>query len=196
MLTRKKITLLTAEADLAPLITRAQLREQQQGQDILIRAEQQAALMLAAAQQDADACRQRARQQAEQAFWQQASALLADWQQHYQQTEQAVLAVMDSVLAQALTQLLAEVPQAQRLNALLRQLLQDNAARETGTLYCALSQQAQLADWLAQHPHLRWRLQPDDGLAINSLKLVTAQGELQLDWQQAVQQLLPPEAES
>lgn len=196
MLTRKRITLLNGTDDLAPVISQAMLVIQQQGEDILRQAQQQAEAILVAAEQEAEACKLRVQQRAEQDFWQQADSLLADWRQQQQQIESEVLAVMDGVLAQALGQLLTEVPEPQRLSALLRQLLRDKMQAEQASLCCHPSQQQPIADWLATHSHLSWQLQPDETLAADSLKLVTAQGELHLDWQQAVRQLLQPQSES
>ncbi|ADP11384.1 type III secretion protein HrpE [Erwinia sp. Ejp617] len=196
MLTRKRITLLNAEADLAPVIGQAQLCIQQQGQEILEQARQQAQAMLEEAERQKEAEMLSAQQRAEQAFWQQADTLLQSWQQQYQQLEEQVLDVMDSVLTQALSQLLTEVPQTQRLAALLRQLLRAKTLAEQGSLYCHPAQQVEIADWLRSHAHLAWQLQPDESLAQDSLKLVTANGELCLDWQQAVRHLLPPQAAS
>lgn len=196
MLTRKRITLLNGTDDLAPVISQAMLVQQQQGADILQQAQQQAEQILAAAEQEAEACKRRAQQCAEQDFWQQADRLFANWQQQQQQIESEILAVLDGVLAAALGQLLTEVPEPPRLNALLRQLLRDKMQVEQASLCCHPSQQQPIADWLTLHPHLNWQLQPDDMLAADSLKLVTAQGELHLDWQQAVSQLLPPHTAS
>lgn len=195
MLTRKRISLLNGAADLAPIISQARLDIQQQGVDILQQAKRQAEQILAAAQQEAEACKLRAQQRAEEDFWQQADSLLAHWQQQQQQTESEILSVMNSVLAQALGQLLTEVPDSQRLNALLRQLLREKRQVEQGTLCCHPSQQQPIAAWLATYSHIRWQLQPDETLPLDRLKLLTTQGELHLDWQQAVRQLLLSEAE-
>ncbi|CAO95577.1 type III secretion system stator protein SctL [Erwinia tasmaniensis] len=195
MLTRKRITLLNGAADLAPVISQSQLFIQQQGQDILEQARQQAQAMRDDAERQIAADRLIAQQRAGQAFWQQADTLLHDWQQQYQQLEAQVLEVMDGVMTQALGQLLDEVPEPQRLAALLRQIMRASALDDRGSLYCHPSQQNEVADWLHLHAHLGWRLQPDGSLAVDGLKLVTANGELHLDWQQAVRQLLPTAAE-
>lgn len=195
MLTRKRITLLNGAADLAPVISHTQLCTQRQGQDILAQARQQAQAMREDAERQIAADRLIAQQRAGQEFWQQADTLLHDWQQQYQQLEARVLEVMDGVMTQALGQLLGEVPQPQRLAALLRQIMRASALDDRGSLYCHPSQQNEVADWLRLHAHLGWQLQPDESLAADSLKLVTANGELHLDWQQAVRQLLPSPAE-
>ncbi|CCG85918.1 type III secretion system stator protein SctL [Erwinia piriflorinigrans] len=195
MLTRKRITLLNGEADLAPVISQAQLTIQQQGQGILEQARQQAQAMWEDAERQIEADRLDAQQRAGQEFWQQADALLHGWQQQYQQLEAQVLEVMENVMTQALGQLLTEVPEPQRLAALLRQIMRANALEDRGSLYCHPQQQDEVADWLQRHAHLGWRLQPDESLAVDGLKLVTTNGELHLDWQQAVRQLLPSAAQ-
>lgn len=196
MLTHKRITLLNGSDDLAPIISQAMLTFQQQGEDILRQAQQQAEQILAAAEEEAIACKLRAQARAEQDFWHQADILFANWQHQQRQCESEVLAVMDSVLTLALEQLLTGIPETERLNALLRQLLRDKMQAEQASLCCHPSQQQIIADWLTTHSHLRWQLQPDETLAADNLKLLTAQGELHLDWQQAVRQLLPPDSGS
>lgn len=196
MLTRKTITLLNPGADLAPVIAQAQLLIQQQGQDVLQQARERAQALLEEAERQAEARLLCAQQGVERAFWHQAEPLLLSWQQQYQQLEAQVLEVMESVMTQALGQLLTEVPEPQRLAALLRQLLRAKTRDEQGSLCCHPAQQEAIADWLHGHPHLSWQLQPDESLAADSLKLVTAHGELHLDWQQAVHQLHLPQTES
>ncbi|WP_337013832.1 type III secretion system stator protein SctL [Pantoea sp. AS142] len=196
MLTQKKITLLNGADDLAPVISQAMLTVQQQGEDILRQAQQQAEQILTAAEEEAVACKLRTQARAEQDFWHQADRLFAHWQQQQRQTESEVLAVMDNVLTLALEQLLTEIPEPQRLSALLRQLLRDKMRAEQASLCCHPSQQQPITEWLATHTHLSWQLQPDETLAVDNLKLITAQGELHLNWQQAVSQLLPSESGS
>lgn len=192
MLTRKRIVLLNGDADLAPIISREQLKEHQQAQNILAQAERKAQMILDDADQQRQAQWMASRQQAELAFWQQADPVLAAWQQQYQRLEAQVVEVMDAVLVQALEQLVGEVPEPARLTALLRQLLRVKSADELGDLYCHPLQHEQIATWLEQRPHLAWQLYVDEALPTTCLKLLTAHGELHLDWQQAVQRLNPP----
>jgi type III secretion protein L len=195
MLTRKSITLLNGTADLAPVISRNQLAMQQQAEAILQQAQQQAAKIVAAAEQEAEAATLGIRQRAEEVFWAQADKMFTDWKQQQQQMESDVLLVMDSVLALALEQLLTEVPEPQRLSALLRLLLREKTQANQACLSCHPSQQQWVAAWLETYPHLSWQLQPDENLPPDSLKLVTTQGELSLDWQQATRLLQPSQAQ-
>ncbi|MEN0616089.1 type III secretion system stator protein SctL [Klebsiella indica] len=191
MLTQKRITLLNGDTDLAPIITRAQLRLQQQGQTLLVQAQQQAQALLMTAEQEREQQREAVRQQVERDFWQQADAMLHALQQQYQQLESQALVVMEVVVSQAIGQLLEQVPEHARMTALLRQLLRAQTVDAQGELYCHPDQRQVVADWLASQPHLCWRLQTDNALPIDKLKLTTTQGELHLDWRQAVQRLLP-----
>lgn len=189
MLTAKQISLLQGVDDLAMVIDRQQLQRQQQAADVLAQAQQQAAALLEQARQQCAALQLEARQQAEQRFWQQADEILQAWRRHYQQLEEQVTDVMTTVVTQALAQLLTEAAEPERITALLRQLLRAKSVEEQGTLYCHPPQQSQIAQWLQQHPQLAWRLTPEASRPGDSLRLVTSQGELHLDWQQAVQQL-------
>lgn len=189
MLTAKQISLLQGVDDLAVVIDRQQLQRQQHAADVLAQAQQQAAALLEQARQQCAAIQLEARQQAEQRFWQQADEILQAWRRHYQQLEEQVTDVMTTVVTQALAQLLTEAAEPERITALLRQLLCAKSVEEQGTLYCHPPQQSQIAQWLQQHPQLAWRLTPEASRPADSLRLVTSQGELHLDWQQAVQQL-------
>ncbi|PXV73950.1 type III secretion system stator protein SctL [Pantoea sp. PNA 03-3] len=191
MLIRRHIDLVNGKDDLAPVISRHQLAVQVQARTIIQEAHQRAEKIISAAEQEAEASSLLVRQRAEEAFWERADTMFMHWQKQQQQWESDVLSVMDVVLEQALEQLLTEVPESQRLQGLLRQLLLEKTQTDKATLCCHPSQQASIATMLENYSHLNWQLQPEESLPPDSLKLVTPQGELYLDWQLASQQLKP-----
>ncbi|URQ61351.1 type III secretion system stator protein SctL [Pantoea alhagi] len=178
------------------LLNREALALQQQAQQIRVAAEQEAQRLLDEAHQQAQQIQQQAqaesdalleKQQAH--FWQQAQMLFDDWHEQRETQQQQVVSLASQLLAQALAHCLAEVPSEQRLQALLTQLMNRLPSETQATLYCAPCRQAPLAAWLSARPALRWQLTPDEGLEIDALRLVTAQGELQISWQAFCQSL-------
>ena len=167
-----------------------------QAADVLARAQQQAEAILTDARTRADAERAESRRQLEDQFWQQAHGLLSDWQQQREQDEVQLIDLAGKVLNEALQQVLGEVDDARRFDALLRQLLRHYPRQQQATLFCASGQEAALTAWLASQPQLAWTLCGDSTLANDSLRLTTAQGELLIDWATLRRSLLPPPSDA
>lgn len=194
----KKLRVLSApHAAVEPLLSREMLAEHQQALDLLQTAEQQAqarlalaeeeaAQLLAAAQERADA----AIAEEQQAFIARTEQFFADWQQARQAWQEALLPRAEALLRQAMGQLLAELPDDARLNAMLLQLQQAQGRQVAATLSCAPASQQQISIWLKQHP-LDWELVSDSSLGDDTLRLTTDNGELLLSWDQVCTALIP-----
>lgn len=199
----RKITLLNSPLPSAQrILTRAALAEHQQALSLVAEAEQEAARYIAEARAEADAIIAEARERsaaesaeqiagAQQAFMTRTDALFADWQQAQQTWESNLLPLAESLLVQAMTQLLDEQPESARLRALLQQLVKVQGRPAVATLLCAPAQQAAVTDWLAQHPDLPWSLTLDATLPPETLVLTTESGELHLSWAQICTALMP-----
>lgn len=198
----KKITLSDPQLLSGALLTRELLAEHQQALTILQSAERQAQACLDAARRQAeqlliDARESSAQQLAEQIAEQQqtfladAEQLFADWQQQQQQWQEALFPRAEALLTQAMSQLLAELPAASRLQAMLQQLLKAQGRQAAATLFCSPEQQPAVQEWLTQHPQLAWQVSSDATLPADSLLLTTEQGELHLNWSQLCAALLP-----
>ncbi|KGT90336.1 hypothetical protein NG99_18255 [Erwinia typographi] len=204
----KKITLLNdPQLPTGTVLTRETLAEHQQALDILQLAGRQAQARLDDAERQAETlladaearfateiAEQKAKQQ--QDFLTASGQLFSDWQAQQQQWQAGLLPHAEALLAQAMNQLLAELPPPDRLRAMLQQLLKAQGRQANATLLCPPQQQADAEAWLAQHPHLGWELSCDAALPDESLVLTTEKGELHLSWTQLCQALLPPSSPS
>ncbi|NDL63373.1 type III secretion system stator protein SctL [Acerihabitans arboris] len=161
----------------------------QQADDIIRQARSQADALLADARDEARAQTQAAVAERQQAFLQQADALLLDWQRQRREWQEALLPRAELLLGQALAQLGGALPAGERLHALLHQLLRAQGDAEQATLWCHPDQQASARAWLAARPHLDWRLKTRARQDLQSVLLVTQHGELSLDWGQLLARL-------
>lgn len=196
MLTRKTLRLLNGAAPEGLLLRREELSLHQQALSVLEQAHEQAQALRDEAQAQAEAELAAARRQWEAQFWQQAQGLLDEWQQQREAEQAQLVTLAGNVLNEALQQILDEVDDAQRFHALLKQLLRQHPRQQQATLYCAPAQEEAISGWLAAQPPLAWTLCGDHALAADSLRLVTAQGELLIDWPTLRQQLLPALSEA
>ncbi|WP_380184443.1 type III secretion system stator protein SctL [Kalamiella sp. sgz302252] len=195
MLTVKKLAVLTPPV--GPLLTSDQLVAHQQALSLLQMAEQQAQARLAQAEEEAEALLAAAQARADeavaaqqQAFVARAEELFADWQEQQQKWQEALIPRAEALLQQAMGQLLAELPEEARLEAMLRQLQQAQGRQTNATLSCAPARLAQAESWLEQRP-LEWQLVADSSLPSDTLRLATDNGELSLSWVQVEAALIP-----
>lgn len=186
----RKISLLNGSAPQGNLLRAHEIEHHQQAEEILAQARQQADEILAAAHQQAEQQIAEQRLQCEAQFWQQADELLSGWQQQRQQDRQQLVTLAAQLLGQAMEQLLADFSDQQRFQALLRQLMRQHPRRQQATLFCAAAQLESVEAWLAAQPALCWQLSSDEQLSADQLRLVTEQGELQIDWSSLCQQLV------
>ncbi|WJV60704.1 type III secretion system stator protein SctL [Pectobacteriaceae bacterium C52] len=192
MLTRRKLTLVAGmDAEDVGLIKAERLQQHWLGLDVLAQARQQSTALIEAARQQAQDVILRTTEQAEQQFWRQADDILRGWQQERDEMEAYLASQAGQILTDAMAQLLTDVPGPQRHQALLRQLIRAQGGEGRGMLYCHPHRKADVTAWLDEHAHLGWKLNGDDTLAEDALKLVTPQGVMTLSWQQAIDQLLP-----
>lgn len=198
----RKIALFDPQLSTGPILSREDLAGHQQALTLLQQAEQQAQARLDAASEQAEnlleAARERslAESQAQQAEQQQdflvrTGALFSDWQAQQQSWQAALLPQAEALLAQAMNQLLAELPPPARLQSMLHQLVKAQGRQASATLLCPPAHQQDVESWLKQNPHLSWEVQCDTCLADDSLILTTEKGELHLSWERVSQALVP-----
>ena len=198
----RKITLNDPQLSTGQILTREALAEHQQALSLLQLAEQQVQARLDAASEQAEkmleevrarcaaeAKVQRAEQQQE--FLARTEALFSDWQAQQQSWQAALLPHAEALLAQAMNQLLAELPTPARLQSMLHQLVKAQGRQVSATLLCSPEHQQEVESWLDQNAHLSWQVQCDASLATDSLILTTEKGELHLSWTQICQVLVP-----
>ncbi|RLM25301.1 type III secretion protein [Brenneria alni] len=193
MLTKKTFnTLDGATRQEAVVIPLERVAEHYYSRTLLDNASEQADKLLAQARRQAQQEARQVTEQAEASFWQQADALLQGFRQDRDNLEQVWVMQSGKLLREALSQLLGDIPDDQRHDALLKQLLKQQQGETHGTLYCHPAQLAEVESWLKAHPHLDWRLTSDESLENDALKLITAYGVMSLSWQRATAHLMPP----
>ena len=124
-------------------------------------------------------------------FWQQAEAFLEGWREQQRLASERIVERAGRLVGQALTCLLDEVPQQERVHALLRQLYGAQAGDGTGELCCHPRIRPAVEDWLERRRSCTWRIREDDSLDSGSLRLVAEHGEFVLSWDEALTELLP-----
>ncbi|WP_339532580.1 type III secretion system stator protein SctL [Pseudomonas mucidolens] len=192
MLSLRKIKLHPEAAGLSqPVISRETLIDCGRAEALLKSTQVKAQEMLQHAEQD----RERLIAQARAEFWKQANTQLQRWEAERQAMNSALENHATHLVNTALQQLLGEVVAPQRLNALLRQLIQAKSTQVKVTLRCNPHTYAQIQGWLARDGANAWHLQPDASLCALALVLETEEGDLRIDWETAVSRLLLNEHE-
>ncbi|MGP3591671.1 type III secretion system stator protein SctL [Vagococcus sp. WN89Y] len=191
MWTLKTLRQLNAIAPQGNILRREEIALSTQAVSIIELAHEQAEAIREQARAEAAAEAQTLKREWEADFWQQAQTLLTEWQQQREEDEAQLVILAGNVLNEALQQLLDDVDDARRFHALLKQLLRLYPRQQPATLWCASEQEQAVSGWLAAEPQLCWTLCPDPALAKDSVRLVTGQGELIVNWDTLRQQLLP-----
>lgn len=182
MLTRRSLTLGRPHVLPGGLVLRREtLEDCVLAEQVLTTARAEADALLARAQDDAERLRDNAWQQACDEVWQQADAVLLQWQQEREQMWASITLTAEALVGTALRQLLAEQPDAARVSALLLQLRLAQPEDEAAVLYCH-------PDWLEpatqklQQRQASWSVRADPQLAPQTLCLRTEQGDFRLNW--------------
>jgi len=158
--------------------------------ELLREAENQAAQILHQASLEAEQQIAQQRATAEQAFWQQTQRLFDDWHHARQQQDNQLLTRAQHLVTAAFSQLLAELPDNEKIHALLSQLLQASDRRNEATLFYHPQHEASLRHWFTVNPHLPWALRADEQQIPETLLLQTSQGEFTISWDSLQQRLL------
>lgn len=189
MLARRKIELRPDAPGLPhALITRQTLIDCGQAHALLERTQLMADKLLSTAQQASA----RQLEQAQREFWQQANAQLENWQREHSAMHAALESCATQLVNQALRHLLDDIPQHTQIDALLKQLLRAQCPPLSATLRCHPQAHETIRQWLNSQANSLWQLQSDEHLDAQALVLVTAQGDLRLDWPAVIEMLLLP----
>lgn len=189
MLARRKIELQPNAPGLPhALITRQTLVDCGQAHTLLERTQHMADELLSKAQQASDI----RLEQAQREFWKQANAQLKHWQGEHTAMHDALESCATQVVNLALRHLLDDIPQQTQIDALLKQLLRAQCPPLSATLRCHPHAHETIRQWLSSQANSLWQLQSDERLDTQALVLVTALGDLRLDWPAAIERLLLP----
>ncbi|KAA0947056.1 MULTISPECIES: type III secretion system stator protein SctL [unclassified Pseudomonas] len=160
----------------------------------------QASRLLARAQTQVRELLQQAKQQraelleqALQAFRTNAEAQLSQLKIEHQKMCDGLEQSATSLVNQALRCLLEETPPAQRLAALLKQLLATQLPPVKATLLCHPLDREPVESWLSGHEELPWSLRIGDTPSAQTLVLKTEEGDFCVDWNSILETLMTPE---
>lgn len=124
-------------------------------------------------------------------FWERANAQLQRWESERQAMHDNLEQVATSVINSTLRSFLDEAPPAQRLTALLNQLLDAQLPPIKATLVCHPLDREHVEQWLACVGGMPWTLRVANDAAAQSLMLETEDGGFHINWGDALDQLIP-----
>ena len=126
---------------------------------------------------------QTAVQNASQQVFTQADLLLTQLnQQQYSEQQQQLTALLPQItrlIQQALQSLLVELPSQQKLESLLKQLMQNCTNNTKVTLHCHIDHKPILEQLLKHYDNHNWQVSPDPQLEKHTLRLEDPQGSYQ-----------------
>lgn len=172
------------------LIPREMLAEHTQARQLLDHAETQAQALIGQAHTQCEQILESASVE----FWQRANAQLHQWATERQAMFDSLEQTATSVINQAIRGLLQETVPAQRITALLNQLLTAQLPTVEANVLCNPQDREPVEQWLSQHCDVPWTLRVENGLAAQSLVLETEDGGFHINWADALDNLvaIPP----
>lgn len=175
----KKIRLQVGEPTLIkePVIKQTWREEAVRAQSLLAHTQEQCEQLLAQALQHAEQIKHTAKEEASQAVWQSANALLQQWQSQSASHNETLLPQIQNVLQTALQRLCLDISQPDKITALLRQLQQAQGETAQATLYCHPDEVEPVKAQLAKQHNTFWRVIADAELPLGELCLSDAKGD-------------------
>jgi type III secretion protein L len=168
--------------ELCLTVERILARAHEQAEAVVAAAEQEAQRRLDAAQQRAVEVVEQARRETEQRVWQEAEALLDGLRRAEQELWAEVERHAEQVLQAALMALLGDIDSRQRIQVLVRRLVEAQRELVSATLYCTPERQ-ECVRTVVEDEHLsRWRIMADPRLATDQLVLETDAGVFRCCW--------------
>ncbi|TFY86939.1 HrpE/YscL family type III secretion apparatus protein [Pseudomonas kairouanensis] len=169
------------------LVPREMLKDYTQACQLLEHTKAQAQTLLRQAQDQCQSVLDSAGEQ----FWQRANAQLQRWEAERQAMHKNLEQVATSVINTVIRGLLDETPPAQRVTALLDQLLAAQLPPIQATLLCHPLDRDAVEQWLARLGEVPWTLRVESEMAAQSLMLETDDGGFHINWVDALDQLIP-----
>lgn len=169
------------------LIPREVLADYSQARQLLEQAQAQAQVLIRQAEAQCASVLETASEQ----FWERANAQLQCWESERQAMHDNLEQVATSVINTTLRSFLDEALPAQRLTALLNQLLDAQLPPIKATLVCHPLDREHVEQWLACVGDVPWTLRVENDAAAQSLMLETEDGGFHINWGDALDQLIP-----
>lgn len=179
MLCRHTIESLNGAAGLPRcLIPREELKDWEQANQLLRRANAQADELLRQAARKCEVLQQEASLH----IWQRANAQLKQWDLDRQAMCDHLEHYATAITNQAIRCLLDDIAPPQRLAALLKQLLASQVQEIDATLLCHPHDLEEIKQCLSQRNATYWKLHTDDAVLPQTLVLKTDEGDFRISW--------------
>lgn len=123
-------------------------------------------------------------------FWQRANTQLQRWESERRAMHDSLEQVATSVINTALQSFLDETLPAQRITALLNQLLEAQLPPIKATLLCHPQDREAVEQWLARLGDVPWVLRVENEISAQSLLLETEDGGFHINWVDALEHLM------
>ncbi|MFJ4143894.1 type III secretion system stator protein SctL [Pseudomonas sp. NPDC089734] len=192
MLTSRSLTLTNNRPTVnEPLLRREVLEHCRLADELLDDARARADEILASAHAEAQALRESCEQETRAQVWEQAQSLLDDLRQQREQSLASIVEVAQELVGQALQVVLDELPDEQRIGAVLRQLTSASPNQETASIYCHPDQIPTLAQSLEAHGQQGWAVRGDPNMDPDAISLRTEHGDFSLSWSALQQHIWP-----
>ena len=187
MLCRHTIELLNGTAGLPrSLIPREELKDWEQANQLLRRANAQAEELLSQAARNCEVLQQEASLK----VWQRADAQLKQWDLDRQAMCDHLEHYATAITNQAMRCLLDDIAPPQRLAALLKQLLASQVQEIDATLLCHPQDLEEIKQCLSQRNATYWKLHTDDAVLPQTLVLKTDEGDFRVSWRSLLEAYL------
>lgn len=188
MLCAQKIELKTIAPNVpTTLIPREMLADYSHARQLLEQANAQAQTLIRQAEAQCVSMLEAASDQ----FWLRANAQLLRWESERQAMHDHLEQAATSVINTTIRSFLDEAPPAQRLTALLNQLLDAQLPPIKATLLCHPLDREHVEQWLARMGGVPWTLRVENEVCAQSLTLETEDGGFHINWVDALEHLIP-----
>ncbi|QHF02093.1 HrpE/YscL family type III secretion apparatus protein [Pseudomonas asturiensis] len=179
MLAKRSIALTDTALLPEPIVRREHIADSLLARDVLADARREAQQLLLQAQEEGG----RLQQQALAEFWATANAFLCDLHVMRDALQRQVMDSVESLLNDALSQLLDDTTLAERARAVVRNLAASQLNEAAATLSVHPDMAEPVAEWLAESRFAEhWRLKRDLSIAVGSLRLSDANGAFDIEW--------------
>lgn len=179
MLAKRRLVLSSSTVLVTDILRREDLASTVLAAEVLDNARAEAEQILAAAHAQA----QHEKDQALAQFWDSANGFLQHLEQQRLALAEASMEAVESLLNEALAELLDQTTLAERSRALMRNLAAGQSVETTAVLSAHPDMLDSLSEWLSASRFAgHWQLKRDPALTPQTLRLSDANGAFDIDW--------------
>lgn len=193
MLAKRRLVLSSSAVLVTDILRREDLASTVLAAEVLDNAQAEAEQILAAAHAQA----QHEKDQALAQFWDSANGFLQQLEQQRQALAEESMEAVETLLNEALAELLDQTSLAERSRALMRNLAAGQTVETRAVLSAHPAMLDSLGEWLSASRFAdHWQLKADPALAAETLRLSDANGAFDIDWDSLRRGLAGPSAHS